>query len=103
MKPDFEVLVDPQRFHHLAEPVLQQHREDVAVTVEMAIGSADDTDFSDTQHGRSGVEAPVVQEAVLTLGLPLAAGLALAGDALLTLDALAALVALAVLRSFLRA
>ncbi|MCK7509753.1 MAG: hypothetical protein MZV70_40745 [Desulfobacterales bacterium] len=38
--------------------MLQQHRQDMAVAVEMAVGPADDPDFADAQHGAPGAERP---------------------------------------------
>jgi hypothetical protein len=50
LQPDLDVLFDFQGFDQVAEPVFEQHRQNLAVTVQVAVGAANDTDLSDADH-----------------------------------------------------
>jgi hypothetical protein len=43
-------LVDFEHFQQIAKSILEQYGQDLAVASQMAIGTADNTDFSNAKH-----------------------------------------------------
>ena len=55
LKTDFDVLIDLQKVYQITKAELNQYRQYLAVSVKIAVGSAYNADFSDTQHFRECV------------------------------------------------
>ena len=50
LQADLNVLVDLQHIQQIPEAVLKQDGQDLPVAVKMPIGTADNSNFSDTEH-----------------------------------------------------
>jgi hypothetical protein len=51
LKTDFNVLIDLQHFQQISKTVFNQYGQNLAVAIEMSIGSTNDTYFSYAKHG----------------------------------------------------
>jgi hypothetical protein len=50
LKADFDVLVDVQQIHQITEAVFEEDGQDLAVSIEVPVGSTNDTDLANTEH-----------------------------------------------------